>query len=257
MTARGKRERKAPWTGGRMTVLMLGILALIVGLGLYLWRGRPMLFGLIVGIAAVVWCLLWALIPSRGLHGVLLGLIAAAIVGFGVLEGVILSWQEGKITGQPEAMVVLGAAVWDYGPSPMLSARLETALSYWNQHPEMVIVVSGGQGSNEPESEADAMAEYLITRGVPEEQILLEDQAYNTVENLKFSAAILEEAGISTENLLVVSNGFHLCRVELLADRLGLEISTLSAPTPGSMATKVYFYARESLGLVKSWALDR
>ncbi len=240
-----------------MTILIIGLLALAAGIVLFLWRGRPMLYGLILGCGAAAWCLLWALIPSRGLRGVLIGLIAAAVVGFGALEGVILSHQGGEIHGQPDAIVVLGAAIWQNGPSPMLTSRLNTALDYWNQHPELVIVVSGGQGSDEPESEADAMAEYLIARGVPEEKILREDQAYNTVENLKFSTDILAETGIEAENLLVVSNGFHLCRVEMLAHRLGLEISTLSAPTPGPTVTRVYFYARETLGLVKSWALDR
>lgn len=240
-----------------MTILILGILALGAGLGLYLWRGRPMLYGLIVGCGAAVWCLLWALFPSQGLRGVLVGLAAAALLGFGALEGVILSRQEGSIAGTPDAMIIPGAAVWETGPSPMLTARLDSALDYWSRNPEMMIVVSGGQGSGEPESEADAMAEYLIARGVPEARILREDQAANTLENLRFSAALLEENGISARNLLVVSNGFHLCRVELLARRLGLEISTLPAPTPGSAAVKVYFYARETLGLVKSWAFDR
>lgn len=239
-----------------MTILIIGILALGTGVGLFLRRGRPMLYGLIVGCGVAAWCLLWALIPSRGLHGALIGLLALAILGFGALERVILTRQGGEITGEPDAIVVLGAAVWEDGPSPMLKSRLDTAPDYREEHPDLVIVVSGGQGSGEPESEADAMAEYLIARGVPEGQILREDQAYNTVENLKFSTAILEENGMQAENLLVVSNGFHLCRVELLAHRLGLEISTLSAPTPGSVVVKVYYYARESLGLVKSWALD-
>jgi uncharacterized SAM-binding protein YcdF (DUF218 family) len=101
------------------------------------------------------------------------------------------------------------------------------------------------------------MARFLREAGVPEEKLLLEGEAYNTAENLKFSAALLEENGVDIEHILVVSNGYHLCRMELLAGRLGLKISTLAAPTPGSVMTKGYYYARESLGLVKSWLVDR
>lgn len=100
------------------------------------------------------------------------------------------------------------------------------------------------------------MQEYLIARGVSKSQIILEDQATNTKENLSYSMSLLETQGYSTENLLVVSSGFHLNRVKLLAERLGLDISTLSAPTPNPVS-RMYYYARETLALVKSWALDR
>lgn len=252
----GTNPSHRPGQVGRMILFLLGLLALLLGLGLFLWRGRPMLFALILGGGVFLWCLLWALGGSRLIHGILLTLLVLVLLVEGILEGAILSRSGGHITGEPQAIVVLGAAVWEDGPSPMLVSRLDAALSYWESHPDLPIVVSGGQGSDETESEAAAMKAYLTSRGVPEDQILLEPNAYNTAENLSFSAALLEEAGHSTQNLLVVSNDYHLCRVELLARRQGLEISTLPAPTPGSLLVKVYYYARETLGLVKSWAMD-
>jgi uncharacterized SAM-binding protein YcdF (DUF218 family) len=239
-----------------MALLIIGALALVLGVSLFLWRGRPMLFGCIVGCSVAAWCALWALCSSSLVHRILVGVVLAGIVVFGALEGIILSRSQEEITEEPTAIVVLGAAVWNNEPSPMLEARLETALTYWQAHPELTIVVTGGQGTDEPESEGATMARFLREAGVPEEKLLLEGEAYNTAENLKFSAALLEENGVDTEHLLVVSNGYHLCRVELLAGRLGLNISTLAAPTPGTVLTKGYYYARESLGLVKSWLMD-
>ena len=54
-------------------------------------------------------------------------------------------------------------------PSILLQDRLDTALDYWEAHPEVTVVVSGGQGSNEPASEARCMADYLMDGGVPED----------------------------------------------------------------------------------------
>jgi uncharacterized SAM-binding protein YcdF (DUF218 family) len=240
-----------------MALLIIGALALGLGIALFLWRGRPMLFGCMVGCAVAVWCALWALCSSPLVHRILIAVVLLGAVAFCALEGVILSRSQGEITEEPTAIVVLGAAVWNNEPSPMLESRLETALAYWQDHPELPIVVTGGQGTDEQESEGVTMARVLRAAGVPEEKLILEDQAYNTVENLKFSTALLEENGVDTSHILVVTNGYHLCRVELLAQRLGLDISTLAAPSPGSVVTKVYYYARESLGLVKSWLLDR
>ena len=53
-------------------------------------------------------------------------------------------------------------------------------------------MVSGGQGSDERVSEAEAMASYLTGRGIPEDHVVREDQSRTTEENLTFSQAIME-----------------------------------------------------------------
>ncbi len=253
----GKRVRsRSAGKGGRMIALIAAVLCAALGAGLYQWRGRPMLFATIVCAAGAVWLLLWAATGSRTLHRALIALVLLAVACFGVLEGLVIANSRSQVKDEPESMVILGAMVWANGPSPILRARLNTALAYWEEHPDVIIVVSGAQGSDEPESEAQAMYDYLTNRGVPADQILLEEQATNTMENLEYSAALLEERGYSTDNLLVVSSGFHLNRVKMLAGRLGLEISTLSAPAP-DWRSRIYYYARETMALVKSWAFDR
>ena len=144
-------------------------------------------------------------------------------------------------------------------PSILLQDRLDTALDYLEDHPEMTIVVSGGQGSNEPTSEAACMADYLEENGVDPDQIRLEDQSSNTKENLIYSRELLEEQGIDVgeEGVLVVSNGFHLTRSRMLAERFGYgHVSTLAAPT-SHIPSRIQMYIREPLALVKSFFLDR
>ncbi len=188
----------------------------------------------------------------------LLGLILAGAVVFAALLGYVLGGARDHVTGDPQVMIVLGCQVKSYGPSVLLQDRLDKALDYWKEHREIIIVVSGGQGPDEPSTEARAMADYLAARGVPEEQILLEEESHNSTQNLKYSKEVLERAGFSVENgVLVVSNGFHLSRVRMLARRAGYgDISTLAAPA-SHLPSRLKMYIREPVALVKSFILDR
>ena len=159
-----------------------------------------------------------------------------------------------------------------WGPSILLQDRLDTALAYLEEHPGMTVVVSGGQGPDEPESEAKCMADYLTEHGVAGEQILLEDQSHNTLQNLIYTEQLLDEQGIVTvdfltneqgidneEDIVVVSNGFHLARVRMLWGRVwdgGGELSTLAAPSSHG-PSRLKMYIREPLALVKSFLFDR
>ena len=141
----------------------------------------------------------------------------------------------------------------------LLQDRLETALDYLEEDPDILVVVSGGQGSNEPVSEAACMAGWLEERGISEDRIFQEDQSSNTKENLIFSKDLLAREGIDVEetDVLVVSNGFHLTRARMLAERFGYgEVSTLAAPS-SHIPSRIQMYIREPLALVKSFLLDR
>ena len=190
----------------------------------------------------------------------LAALMAAGLLAFAGLFGAVLYGSYDHIQGDPQAMVVLGCRVMPGGePSILLQDRLDTALDYWEAHPEVTVVVSGGQGSNEPASEARCMADYLMDGGVPEDQILLEDRSHNTKENLLYSKELLAAEGIQVEHadVLVVSNGFHLTRTRMLAERFGYgEVSTLAAPTT-HIPSRIQMYIREPLALAKSFLLDR
>ena len=149
-----------------------------------------------------------------------LALLLAGVLSFGALFGAVMYGSYDHISGDPQIMIILGCQVKPWGPSILLQDRLNEALDYLDDHPEMTVVVSGGQGADEPSTEARAMADYLIAHGFPEEQILLEEASSNTVQNLRYSAALLYEQGYdTTQDVLVVSNGFHLTRVRMLFGR--------------------------------------
>lgn len=187
-----------------------------------------------------------------------LALVLLGVLVFGALLGQVLSGARDEIHGEPKAMVILGCQLHDWGPSVMLRDRLNKALEYLEDHPDVTVVVSGGQGKNEPTSEAQGMADYLADHGVSRENILLEDQSHNTNQNLRWSAQRLAEAGIDVKDgVIIVSNGFHLTRAKMLAGRAGYEnISTLSAPS-SHVPSRLKMYIREPLALVKSFVFDR
>lgn len=189
---------------------------------------------------------------------VLLVLVAAGVLCFAALFGAVIYGSYDHIQGEPQVMVILGCQVKNDGPSQLLRDRLDEALSYLDDHPDLTVVVSGGQGPDEPSTEARAMADYLMEEGVEEDQILLEDQSHNTVQNFRYTAQLLEEQGYDLENtqVLVVSNGFHLTRARMLAERTGFEeISTLAAPS-SHLPSRLKMYVREPLALAKSFLFD-
>ena len=189
---------------------------------------------------------------------VLLALVLAGILCFAGLLGAVLYGSYDHIHDQPEVMIILGCQVKETGPSELLQDRLDKALAYLEDNPDMTIVVSGGQGPDEPTTEARAMADYLMEHGVEESQILLEDQSHNTAQNFRYSAQLLEQQGCDLEDtqVLVVSNGFHLTRARMLAERMGFgEVSTLAAPS-SHLPSRLKMYVREPLALVKSFLFD-
>lgn len=196
----------------------------------------------------------------RRLRRVFLILVCVGVLCYGFLLAAVLWNSHDKVQGEPAVMVILGCQVKPQGPSILLQDRLDKALEYLEEHPEVIVVVSGGQGEDEPMSEAQAMGNYLLEQGIDQERILLEDQSGNTLENLTMTRALLEAEGYDvTQDMIVVSNGFHLTRIKLLWGRVfgGTEnLSALAAPS-SHLPSRLKMYVREPLALVKSFVFDR
>ena len=103
------------------------------------------------------------------------------------------------------------------------------------------------------------MADYLIQAGYSDAYIYLEDNSHNTAENLGYSLEVLEALSLdpAEDEILIVSNGFHLTRARMLAERVGYEhVSTLAAPS-SHLPSRISMFFREPLALVKSFLFDR
>ena len=124
-----------------------------------------------------------------------LALLLAGALAFGALFGAVMYGAYDHIQGEPRLMVILGCQVKPWGPSILLQDRLDKALDYLEEHPDVQVVVSGGQGPDEPTTEAQAMYDYLVEYGVEPERIWQEDQSHNTWQNVRYTLALLEEKG--------------------------------------------------------------
>ena len=165
---------------------------------------------------------------------ILIGLTAASMavifgaMGYIAVQGRDSSMQEADV---PDFIVVLGAQVQGDGPSLTLKKRLDRTLEFLQEHPDKTVIVSGGQGADEVHTEASVMAQYLLARGAQPAQVIEEDQASNTRENLLFSAALAEARGIDTSRVLIVTSDFHMCRAKYIARTLGMEPYGLTSRT--------------------------
>lgn len=197
-------------------------------------------------------------------------LLGLGLVLFGALELVIAVHSRDRVVENPppKVMVVFGCQMRRDGPSVLLKDRLDTALAYWEAHPDIKIVVTGGKGDDEHVSEAQGMYDYLTAHGVDGAQIFMEDKSRNTWQNINNTFALMEREGWElTDDVLLVSSGFHLARIELLWNRArvqalrgetygGQYVSTLAAPVSHAPSAVQMFF-REPLALVKSFLFDR
>lgn len=154
------------------------------------------------------------------------------VVYAAVLSGLMLS----AMTNTPPSdskstVIVLGCQVNSSGPSLMLKNRLEAAYSYLSENPEAQCIVAGGKGDNEHISEAEAMYNWLVDRGIEKSRITKEPNSSSTLENLKFSKEILSAQGKEL-NAILVTDGFHQYRAGLQAKSLGFKVNSISSATP-------------------------
>lgn len=161
---------------------------------------------------------------------IIFGVIAAAGLGLCVFFSVNMAVYAERDCDSADCVIVLGCQVLGETPTDMLCDRLDAALELLEENPEALCVVSGGQGNLEDISEAEAMRRYLNAHGIADERIITEDRSTTTDENIRFTAELLSEIGIS-DNITIVTNEFHQYRADIFARRAGLTVGHHSART--------------------------
>ena len=152
-----------------------------------------------------------------------------------------------------DTLIVLGAQVNGTKLSNSLKLRLERAKEYLDENPETIAVVSGGKGSGEEISEAEAMYEYLVSQGIDETRLIKENRSTNTNENLKYSLALLEEKSNKKPGNLrigIVTNGFHVFRGTSIGKKMGCR-QIEGVPAKSNKFLQLNYLVRECLGIWK------
>ena len=144
-----------------------------------------------------------------------------------------------------DAIIVLGASADSKGVSPVYRERINHGIYLYNNGYADYIILTGGKGKGNDFSDAQKAKEYVLSKGIPEDVILIEEKSKITEENLKYSKEILDNYNIDA--CILVSDPLHMKRAMLMAKDLGL--NAFSSPTATTMyksfKTKFPFLMRE------------
>ena len=245
------------WCFKSLGCMVIGGLCILYCLAIMLFMGYGTRFFLIWGVigscfVGLGWLLghgRWLAVIPGWFKMVATGLICLGLLLFLVVEGLIVSRFTAQAPVGADYCIILGAQMKSHGPSDVLRRRLNKAIGYLEENPQTKVIVTGGQGANEPVTEAQGMSDYLMQKGIEEWRIIREDRAENTVENLRYSSEFLDPA---QDNVVLVTNNFHMFRAEKIAGKLGYaKLYGLAADSYPLMIPNNML--REFLGVVKDF----
>ena len=165
----------------------------------------------------------------RAFGGILLALLLIGLTWAAVLVTVAFHRARDE-TSAADAIAVLGAAQYNGRPSPVFRARLDHAAALYQRGLAPVVLVTGGVGARDTLNEANVGRDYLVRLGLPAEAVIPlagGDDTYASIDQIK---SWFE--GRDSRRVLLVSDGFHMLRLQIIARRLGLVPYT--SPATGS-----------------------
>lgn len=175
--------------------------------------------------------------------------IEIALVGFIAIYG-----QTDNIHYNEDAVIILGAGIRGDRVTLPLKLRLDKAIEYHHKNPDVIIVVTGGQGFQETVTEAYAMKKYLVENGIDEDTILMEEKATSTNENMRFSKLLLDKYFEKDYKTVVITNNFHIYRGVAIAKAEGLA-NVYHMHCGLQWYNLIPCYLRESLAVLKMWVM--
>jgi uncharacterized SAM-binding protein YcdF (DUF218 family) len=192
------------------------------------------------------------LFQSKPLRVLAATVICIGLALFAFVEALIVS---AACAPEPDeeagVVIVLGCGIFPDGRlSLSLKTRLDRAYEYLAAHPDTLCIVTGGQGANEPRSEAEAMRDYLLSQGIAGSRIYTDTKSTSTEENLINAFAIMRKLGLEDSLAAIATNDYHLYRAKLLAENTGLRAFGLPAKTP--LLVRLGSYMRECLAVINT-----
>ena len=173
---------------------------------------------------------------------IFLSILAILLIVFGVLATRIYTFGNTRSDGPADAAIVLGAAVWSSGVSPVFRERINHGIDLYRKGKVRKLIFTGGQGNAGEPTESSAARDYALQSGVPAQDILIEEKSHNTYDNILYAKQIANTHGI--KKVLIVSDPLHMKRAVLMAQDAGLMAEP--SPTPSTR----YQSIKSQLGLL-------
>ncbi|MFC7064079.1 YdcF family protein [Halobacillus seohaensis] len=157
----------------------------------------------------------------------------------------VWTYGENNNNSVADAAIVLGAAQWNGSPSPVFEGRLKQGIELYKNGQVDQLIVTGGSGDGSKSSEGEVGKKYAVQKGIPEKDIIVEDQSLATYENLANTESLVK--GRSIESFLLVSDAFHLKRAVSIAEELKMDVKAVATQYSAyqSMETKLPFFLQE------------
>ena len=171
------------------------------------------------------------------------------VVVVAILAARIYSFSSTRSNQPADAAIVLGAAVWSAGLSPVFRERINHGIDLYRKGKVRKLIFTGGQGNPGEPTESSAARDYALQSGVPAQDILIEEKSHTTYENVLYAKKVADTYAI--KKVLIVSDPLHMKRAVLMAQDVGLIAEP--SPTPstryqglksqvGLLAHETYYY---------------
>ena len=181
----------------------------------------------------------------------LAALVALAILAIGIVRLANRIERQSTVDEARPAdiILVLGAAEYHGRPSPVLRARLDHALDLYQRKLASRIMTTGGAGGDPVFTEGGVGQTYLMSRGVPSEDIVVESEGNSTVESTALAGEIMRRMGL--QSAIVVSDGYHIYRVKKMLESDGLTVYGSPRPErPHDSLRERWNYVRQAIGYI-------
>lgn len=151
---------------------------------------------------------------------------------------------------QYDAIIVLGASLWNNEPSPLLKERLDKAIDLYNKGVSKKLLMSGDH-SIDNHDEVNTMKRYAIEKGVPSEDIFMDHAGFSTYESIYRAKAIFR-----VKKAIIVTQKYHLTRSLHISNALGVEAVGIKANNHKgtyNIIIKIYRDIREYIAIDKDF----
>lgn len=195
--------------------------------------------------------------PRRVFRALVLAVLLL-VAGWGVVVFAVANVGAGDRAAPADAIAVLGAAQYNGRPSPVFRARLDHAASLYRRGLAPVVLVTGGVGARDTLSEADVGRRYLLGLGIPADSAVALRAGADTYASMAEVGGWFSQRG--SRRVILVSDGFHLLRLRIIATGLGLTPLTspaMDSPIRASSRRNAAYVAAEGFKVPFTWLFHR
>lgn len=214
---------------------------------IFIWLMGAVFFGLVFTVRLLE--IKGIIYVAKALKICFIGVMALGVSLFVFVEAIIIKGMMTKPQDNCDYIIVLGCQIRGDHITRSLKNRLNVAVDYATDNPDTIIIVSGGKGKGENTTEAYAMYNYLVSKGIDSSRIIQEDKSTDTSENMKYSVEYIDNKDALAG---IVTNNFHVARSRLLARHAGLN-NTCGIPAESDHVLFINYMVREAIGIVKDF----